>query len=34
MDAAAAALGFAVERMNVEAVGLCPGCQERADGTD
>lgn len=34
MDAAASAIGFAVERMNVEAVGLCPGCQEGADGTD
>ncbi|MFZ1725922.1 MAG: transcriptional repressor [Albidovulum sp.] len=26
MDAAAATVGFTIERMNVEAVGLCPAC--------
>lgn len=34
MDAAAAAIGFAVERMNIEALGLCPACQEIAHGAD
>lgn len=28
MEAAAAALGFAVERTSIEAVGLCPACRE------
>lgn len=28
MDSAAEAIGFSVERMNVEAVGLCPACRE------
>lgn len=32
LEDAAAAIGFAVERMNVEAVGLCPACRE--DGHD
>lgn len=27
MDAAAARLGFAIERSNLEASGLCPACQ-------
>ncbi|MEY4696268.1 MAG: hypothetical protein RIT14_696 [Pseudomonadota bacterium] len=27
LDAAAADLGFAVERCNIEALGLCPRCQ-------
>lgn len=27
MDDAAKAIGFSVERMNVEAVGLCPACR-------
>ena len=27
LDAAAAALGFAIERSNIEALGLCPACQ-------
>lgn len=30
LDAAAAELGFTVERANVEALGLCPGCREKA----
>lgn len=30
LDAAAASLGFQVERSTVEALGLCPGCQEQA----
>lgn len=28
MDGAAAAIGFSIERMNVEALGLCRGCAE------
>ena len=32
LEAAAQGLGFAVERLSVEAVGLCPACQ-RAEGT-
>lgn len=28
LDQAAAAMGFAVERSNIEALGLCPACQE------
>ncbi len=32
LEDAAAGIGFAVERMNVEAVGLCPVCRE--DGHD
>lgn len=28
LDAAAAGVGFAVERATVEALGLCPGCRE------
>ncbi len=28
VDDAATAIGFAVERMNVEVVGLCPACRE------
>ena len=28
LDAAAAAMGFQVERSTVEALGLCPACQE------
>jgi len=27
LDAAAAVLGFAVERSNIEALGLCPACR-------
>ena len=27
LDRAAAGLGFVIERSNVEALGLCPGCQ-------
>lgn len=27
LDSAAAAMGFAVERSNIEALGLCPECQ-------
>ena len=30
LDQAAAALGFAIERSNVEALGLCPACQGAA----
>lgn len=30
MEVAARALGFAIERMNAEALGLCPGCAEAA----
>jgi len=30
LDAAAIALGFAIERSNIEAVGLCPTCRGRA----
>ena len=30
IDAAGASLGFAVERANVEAMGLCPSCQTGA----
>lgn len=30
LDAAAAALGFAIERSTIEAVGLCPACRGRA----
>lgn len=30
MDAAADAQGFAIERSNVEALGLCPACREAA----
>ncbi len=30
MEAAAARIGFSVERMNVEALGLCPACTEAA----
>ena len=30
LDGAAAAMGFAVERLTVEALGLCPACQETA----
>ena len=30
LDSAAAALGFTVERVTVEALGLCPGCKEAA----
>ena len=26
MEAAAGAIGFAIERMNAEALGLCPAC--------
>lgn len=28
LEAAAGALGFAIERANIEALGLCPSCQE------
>lgn len=28
LDAAAEALGFTVERSNIEALGLCPACRE------
>lgn len=34
MDRAASAIGFAVERMSVEAVGLCPACREVPHGAD
>lgn len=27
MDHAAAAIGFAIERVNIEALGLCPSCK-------
>lgn len=30
LKAAAATVGFAIERMNVEAIGLCPACQADA----
>lgn len=30
LDKAAAGLGFAIERSNVEALGLCPACQQVA----
>jgi Fur family transcriptional regulator, zinc uptake regulator len=30
LDRAAAGLGFAVERATIEAVGLCPACQQGA----
>jgi Fur family zinc uptake transcriptional regulator len=30
MEVAARALGFAIERMNAEALGLCPGCAKAA----
>jgi len=30
LDAAATALGFAIERSNIEAVGVCPACRGRA----
>lgn len=30
LNAAAAALGFVIERSNVEALGLCPGCRDAA----
>ncbi len=28
LEAAAAAMGFSIERSNVEALGLCPACRE------
>ena len=28
LDRAAAGLGFAIERSNIEALGLCPACQD------
>jgi Fur family zinc uptake transcriptional regulator len=28
LDAAAAEVGFTVERSNIEALGLCPACAE------
>jgi len=28
LEAAALGLGFQIERMNLEAIGLCPACQE------
>lgn len=28
LDGAAAGLGFAIERANIEALGLCPACRE------
>lgn len=34
MDYAASAIGFAVERMSIEAVGLCPACREVPNGAD
>jgi Fur family zinc uptake transcriptional regulator len=34
MDSAAEAIGFSVERMNVEAVGLCPACREVPHAAD
>jgi Fur family transcriptional regulator, zinc uptake regulator len=30
LDTAAAALGFTIERSNVEALGLCPACRKAA----
>ncbi|MCU9847407.1 transcriptional repressor [Defluviimonas sp. WL0024] len=30
MDSAATTIGFSVERMNIEALGLCPACRETA----
>lgn len=30
LDHAAASLGFSIERSNIEAVGLCPGCKAAA----
>ncbi|MDO9639559.1 MAG: transcriptional repressor [Pseudotabrizicola sp.] len=30
LDTAAAALGFVIERSNIEALGLCPACQASA----
>ncbi|HEX9857188.1 MAG TPA: Fur family transcriptional regulator [Paracoccaceae bacterium] len=32
LDAAAAALGFTIERSNIEALGLCPSCQNAGGG--
>ena len=29
LEVAAGALGFTVERANIEALGLCPGCKDR-----
>jgi Fur family zinc uptake transcriptional regulator len=30
LDSAAADLGFVIERSNIEALGLCPACQDQA----
>lgn len=30
LEAAAAGLGFTIERTNIEALGLCPACAEKA----
>ncbi len=30
LDSAAAAIGFVVERSNIEALGLCPACRDAA----
>ncbi|MFN4155490.1 MAG: Fur family transcriptional regulator [Paracoccaceae bacterium] len=30
LDAAAARIGFVIERSNIEALGLCPACRESA----
>ncbi|MFN7224939.1 MAG: transcriptional repressor [Paracoccaceae bacterium] len=30
LDKAAAAIGFVIERSNIEALGLCPACREAA----
>ena len=34
VDRAAASIGFAVERSNVEAVGLCPSCRDDGHAAD
>jgi Fur family zinc uptake transcriptional regulator len=31
LDTAAAALGFVIERSNIEALGLCPACKGAAE---
>jgi Fur family transcriptional regulator, zinc uptake regulator len=32
MNQAAAGMGFTIERMTIEALGLCPACQSKAGG--
>lgn len=33
LDKAAREIGFRIDRMNVEAAGLCPACRDREEGT-